>query len=79
MATPAQKSKGPLLICGIAGACLLAAHIYFNLGDYTAERGVKALAQTAALSGAFGAMVYLVLDATMDALSRLFGGDNRSD
>lgn len=58
-----------------AAALLFAGHIYLNLGDYTAERGLAAVAQVAAISSAFGAMVFLILETTLNALDRMFPGD----
>lgn len=58
-----------------AAALLLGGHIYLHLGDYTAERGLAALVQMAGICAAFGAMVFLILETTRDALERIFPGD----
>jgi hypothetical protein len=75
--TPAQakKSRPGVLIASLAASLLLAGHIWLHLGDYTAERGVTAFAQILAICAAFGAMVFLILETTLNAMERLFPGD----
>jgi len=69
------KTSPGVAAASVAAALLLAGHIWSNLGDYTAERGLAALAQIAAICAAFGAMVFLILETTLDALGRMFPGD----
>jgi hypothetical protein len=71
----AKKSRPGVLIASLAASLLLAGHIWLHLGDYTAERGVTAFAQIAGISAAFGAMVFLILETTLNAMARLFPGD----
>jgi hypothetical protein len=68
-------AKPFILLASAAGAFLFAAYIYFNLGDYTAERGVSAFVQVVAVSSAFGALILLVLETTFVALDRMFPGE----
>jgi hypothetical protein len=71
-----EKKASPVIaLASAVAALLLAGHIYLHLGDYTAERGLVALAQTAGICAAFGAMVFLILETTRDALERIFPGD----
>lgn len=69
------SAKPISLAAAAAGAVLFAAHIYFNLGDYTPERGLSAFVQVVAVSSAFGAMILLVLETTLVALERMFPGE----
>ncbi|GDX37793.1 hypothetical protein LBMAG20_00080 [Methylocystaceae bacterium] len=59
------------LVCTVSGL-VFAGHIYFNLGDYTAERGLVAFGQSLAIILAFAAMIYLIVETLLLALSRLF-------
>ncbi len=69
-------SAHPFILAAAAlSGALLAVHIYLHLGDYTAERGVVALLEIAAVSSAFGALVLLVLGTLGDALERIFPKD----
>ena len=61
-------------VCLVSGL-FFAGHIYFNLGDYTAERGIVAFGQSLAIVLAFAAMVYLITETFLLALSRLFNLD----
>ena len=58
-----------LAAAGLSAVCL-AGYIYSRLGDYTAERGLLAFLQIAGVSGAFGALVLLVLEAARHAVER---------
>ncbi len=71
----AKKTRTGVLIASSAAALLLASHIWLHLGDYTAERGVAAFTQMAAVCAAFGAMVFLILETTLGALERVFPQD----
>lgn len=71
----ATKTRPGVLIASVAASLLLAGHVWLHLGDYTAERGIVAFTQIAAVSAAFGAMVFLILDTTLGALERIFPGD----
>ena len=64
------------LVC-LVGGLFFAGHIYFNLGDYTAERGLVAFGQSLAIVLAFAAMVYLIIETFLLALSRLFNLDEQ--
>jgi len=64
------------LVCLVSGL-FYAGHIYFNLGDYTAERGLVAFGQSLAIVLAFAAMVYLIIETFLLALSRLFNQDEQ--
>lgn len=69
------SAKRFILAAAAVGAALFAGHVYLNLGDYTAERGVSAFVQVVAVSSAFGAMILLVLETTFVALDRMFPGE----
>lgn len=71
----APKTSPGVAAASAAAALLLAGYIYLHLGDYTAERGLTAFAQMAGVCAAFGAMVFLILETTLDAMSRIFPGD----
>jgi hypothetical protein len=74
--SPRKRRFSPgVAIASSVSALLLAGHIYWRLGDYTADRGFVAFVQMAAICVAFGAMVFLVLETTRDAIERLFPGD----
>jgi predicted PurR-regulated permease PerM len=62
------------LAASAALALAFAAHVYFHLGDYTAERGVAALGKTALMALAFGAMAYLVIETIVAMCGSLFEG-----
>ncbi|MFM9154106.1 MAG: hypothetical protein ACKOPC_11015 [Methylocystis sp.] len=64
------------LVCLVSGL-FFAGHIYLNLGDYTAERGFVAFGQSLAIVLAFAAMVYLIIETFLLALSRLFNQDEQ--
>ena len=55
---------GVTLICSLA----FAAWLYAHLGDFTAERGMRAGLQVAAISLAFGAMAHLIVEAVTRAV-----------
>lgn len=54
------------LIASLVAALAFAGHVYANLGDYTAERGVAALGKTALMALAFGAMAWLVVETVIE-------------
>lgn len=66
------KTRSGVLAASALSALLLAAHIHLHLGDYTAERGLAGLARMAGVCSAFGAMVMLVLETTLNAFERIF-------
>jgi hypothetical protein len=70
-----KRTSPGVAIASAAASVLLAAHIWLHLGDYTAERGLLALVQIAVICAAFGAMVHLILETTLNAMERLFPGD----
>ncbi len=53
----------PLLALVVLGGLAFAAWLNAHLGDFTAERGWRAVLQVAALAMAFGAMLHLVVTA----------------
>lgn len=57
------------LIVAFGAALTAAGHVYANLGDYTAERGILALGKTALMALAFGAMAWLVVETVMETFS----------
>ncbi len=69
-----KKRRPGVLAAAAAAAHHLAAHIWLHLGDYTADRGLLAFARIAGICAAFGAMVFLILETTFDAMERIFQG-----
>ncbi|MGJ0507110.1 MAG: hypothetical protein ACR652_08225 [Methylocystis sp.] len=61
-----------VLAASAVAALLLAGHIHGHLGDYTAERGLPAVARIGGICAALGAMVFLILETTLRALESLF-------
>jgi hypothetical protein len=57
------------LIVAFGAALTAAGHVYANLGDYTAERGILALGKTALMALAFGAMAWLVIETALETFS----------
>ena len=55
--------SSPLLALGMLGGLGFALWLNAHLGDFTAERGWRAVLQVVALSVAFGAMLHLIATA----------------
>ncbi len=61
----------PSILAAALSALLFGFHIYLNLGDYTAERGLAAFGQIFAVISAFGAMVYFIVEVMMHVIASL--------
>ena len=61
------------LIASMIAALAVAGHVYANLGDYTAERGVPALGKTALIALAVGAMAWLVVETVIETFDKWLG------
>lgn len=64
---PSSKSPSTLWIA-VVGMFVFAVWLNAHLGDFTAERGWRALMQVAAVSLAFGAMTHLIVEALVRAV-----------
>ena len=69
MANRGINFTSPSTLAAALSALVFGVHIYLNLGDYTAERGLIAFGQTFALMSAFGAMVYFIVEVMMHAIA----------
>jgi hypothetical protein len=60
--------SSPTLWVAVVGALFFGGWLNAHLGDFTAERGWRALMQVAAISLAFGAMIHLIVEGIVRAV-----------